>query len=109
MTQTHFATHYGGAYGVGAYGGGPYSGNKPYDLPVTAFANRPRQSTQWETCGRCGFSYPQALFRIQPGDMGGVKVCTVSCLDEPSVNDLRPPMLPTEKPLTFVDEEGPTG
>lgn len=59
---------------------------------------------QWDTCSRCGFDYPFSKLVIQRGDRGGVIVCTVSCLDEPSTGDFKDRELPVEPPLDFVED-----
>lgn len=106
MSQTQTTGYEGGAFGMGAFGADEFGGHESFDLPQASRSDKSRQSTQWETCSRCGFTYPIAEIRLQAGDGGNVKVCTVSCWDEPSIQDLRPDELPKEKPLIFVDEGG---
>ena len=93
-------------YGVGVYGGATYGGEEQFDLEQTARSKRYRE--QWEECSRCGFTYPLSQLRLQQGDGGSVVVCVSHCLDEPSREDLRPNEYPTEAPLSFVDDGGPS-
>lgn len=79
-----------------------------YPDPDIGDSNKPMLGEQWQTCGRCGFDYPLSQLRIQPGFGGGFVVCIVHCYDDPSVEDLRPDELPTEEPLKFVDDAGPS-
>lgn len=65
---------------------------------------------QWDKCSRCGFAYPFSQLRRQSGDGGTVLICIEHCYDEPSYGDYRSTSdLPTEQPLKFVDEGGPSG
>ena len=107
LTQKWIRVYAAGAYGVGAYGQGAYGGEEVFDLAQTARSDRGRKNQQWETCTRCGFTYPISEMRLQTGDGGAALVCQKLCFDEPSLNDLRPEELPKEKPLVFVGEDGP--
>lgn len=107
MTQTQTTSHHGGSFGAGPFGADQYGGYEHFDLPHTGSAAHGRRSTQWETCDRCGFIYPIAEMRIQPGEGGGAKVCVAYCLDQPSYGDLNRVPLPEEKPYQFVGESGP--
>jgi hypothetical protein len=98
-----------GTYGYGhtPYGHAIVSPITPTAL-VAGYSNKHRHGEQWGECTRCGFQYPFSQLRIQPGDKGGVIVCIVTCIDDPSILDLLPEELPTEQPLLFIDEGGPS-